>query len=83
MTLYATRLEHGAGVAREVAGNVSSKIFKILPDMRDFCNSLEMDEFTLSGKRKQSLIQLQDTDKRILWSDVVSAKEINEVNSGP
>ena len=66
MTLYATRLEHGAGVAREVAGNVSSKIFKILPDMRDFCNSLEMDVFTLSGKRKQPLIQLQDTDKRIL-----------------
>ena len=62
MTLYATRLEHGAGVAR----NVSSKIFKILPDMRDFCNSLEMDVFTLSGKRKQPLIQLQDTDKRIL-----------------
>ena len=57
MTLYATRLEHGAGVAREVAGNVSSK---------DFCNSLEMDVFTLSGKRKQPLIQLQDTDKRIL-----------------
>ena len=63
MTLCATRLEHGAGVAQEVAGNVSSKIFKILPDMRD---SLEMDVFTLSGKRKQPLIQLQDTDKRIL-----------------
>ena len=59
MTLYATKLEHGAG-------NVSSKIFKILPDMRDFCNSLEMDVLTLSGKRKQPLIQLQDTDKRIL-----------------
>ena len=65
-TLYATRLEHGAGIAREVAGNVSSKIFKILPDMRDFCNSVEMDVFFLSGKRKQPLIQLQDTDKRIL-----------------
>ena len=66
ITLYATRLEHGAGVAREVAGNVFSKMFKILPDMRDFCNSVEKDVFTLSGKRKQPLIQLQDTDKRIL-----------------
>ena len=66
MTLYATRLDHGAGVAREVAGNVSSETCKILSDMRDFCNSLEMDVFTLSGKRKQPLIQLQDTDKRIL-----------------
>ena len=66
MTLYAKRLEHGAGVAWEVAGNVSCKIFKILPDIRDFFNSLEMDVFTLSGKRKQPLIQLQDTDKRIL-----------------
>ena len=66
ITLYATRLGHGAGVAREVAGNVSSKIFKILPDMRDFCNSLEMGVFTLSGKRKQPLIQLEDTAKRIL-----------------
>ena len=62
MTLYATRLEHGAGVA----GNVSSKIFKILPDMRGFRNSLEMDVFFLSGKRKQPLIQLQDTDENFV-----------------
>ena len=54
MTLYAIRLEHGAGVAREVAGNVSSKKIKILPDMRDFCNLLEMDVFTLSGKRNSA-----------------------------
>ena len=51
---HATRLEHGAGVARDVAGNVSSKKFKILPDMRDFYNSLEMDVFTLSGKRNSA-----------------------------
>ena len=38
------------------------KKIKILPDMRDFCNSLGMDVFTLSG----SEIQLQDTEKRIL-----------------
>ena len=50
MTLYATMLEHGAGVVREVAGNVSSKELKILPDMREFCNLLEMDVFTLSGR---------------------------------
>ena len=42
----------GADVVREVTGNVSIKELKILPDMRDFCNSLEMDMFTLSGEEK-------------------------------